>query len=188
MNIGHDKTTPNLKLPWLILIMLLACCAIFAIILCLSPSSGGDGFTHPEHSTMRRGGDGVERLRGVHVFGWIFGILHFCICVGLVVMGANKYGRLGILKRPILIGLVLNVLLLCAMMAVYWKFAREGSSDLLGSLPWPTALMMYGLWPTQLIFVFIYVWGFDRWIFTDQDEEEFRQLVRTHKGQLGDKA
>lgn len=188
MNHDRDRTMPSLKLPWLILTMLLACCVIFTIVFCLGPSSGGDGFTHPEFSTMRQGGDGVDRLRGVHVLGWIFGILHFCICTALVIMGANKQGRLGILKRPILIGLVLNVLVLCTMMAVYWKFAREGSGALFGSLPWPTALMMYGLWPAQLIFVFIYVWGFDRWIFTEQDAEKFRQLVRTHKGQSEDNA
>jgi hypothetical protein len=177
-----------MKLPWLILIMLLACCAIFTIVFCLGAPLGGDGFTHPEYSTMRRGGDGVERLEGVHALGWLFGILHFCICVALLVMGANKQGRLGILKRPILIGLVLNVLLLCAMMAVYFKYAREGTGALFGSLPWPTALMMYGVWPIQLIFVFIYIWGFDRWIFTDQDEKKFRQLVGTHKGKAGDNA
>ncbi len=179
------KTMPNMRLPWLILIMLLACCAILTIVFCLGRTPGGDGFTHPEYSTMRQGGDGVERLKGVHVFGWLFGILQFGLFTAFIAMGANKQGRLTALKKPILIGFLLNVLVFCVMMAVYFKYTRDGSSALFGSLPWPTALMMYGVWPIQLIFLFIYIWGFDRWIFTDKDMEKFRQIVETHKGQTG---
>ena len=188
MKHDHDRIMSSQKLPWLILVMLLACCAIFTIIFCLGASPGGDGFTHPEYSTMRQGGDGVARIKGVHVLGWLFGILQFAVFAAFIAMGANKQGRLAALKKPLLIGLLLNVLVFCAMMAVYWKYAREGSNALPGSLPWPTALMMYGVWPIQLVFVFIYIWGFDRWIFTDDDMKKFRQLVGIHKGQAGDNA
>jgi hypothetical protein len=135
---------------------------------------------------MRQGGDGVERIKGIHVLGWLFGILQFAVFAAFIAMGANKQGRLAALKKPLLIGLLLNVLVFCVMMAAYWNYAGEGSSALLGSLPWPTALMMYGVWPIQLIFVFIYIWGFDRWIFTDTDMEKFRQLTATSKKKAGD--
>ena len=88
------------------------------------------------------------------------------------------------LKKPILIGLCLNILVFCLLMLAYWAYARTGSGPLAGSFPRPTAIMLYGLWPIQAVFVVIYVWAFDRWIFTAEDQEKFQQIVKARQQRM----
>ena len=133
---------------------------------------------------MQHGGLGIERHSRVMWLGVLFGILQYFFFVGLIALSLNKQGRLSVFKKPLLVGLFLNIAVFCLMMVAYQIYACNGSGPLVGSFPWPTALMLYGVWPIQVIFVVIYVWYFNRAIFTQDDLEKFQAIVRSHRQQV----
>lgn len=171
----------NTKIAWLLLGLLLATCVVVAIALWTPETDATKGFVHPDYATMQRGGDGVERHGRILWPGWAFGVLQFCFFAGLIALSVNKQGRIKIFAKPILTGLLLNILVFCLMMFAYWNYACKGTGLLVGSFPVPTALMLYGVWPIQIIFVIIYVWYFNRAIFTEDDLEKFQAIVRSRR-------
>lgn len=174
----------NTKIAWLLLGLLLGICIVVAITLWIPETPASKAFAHPDYATMQRGGDGVKRHGRILWLGWAFGVLQFCFFAGLIALSVNKQRRIKIFAKPILTGLFLNILVFCLMMFAYWNYARQGTGPFFGSFPLPTALMLYGVWPIQLIFVVIYVWYFNRAIFTEDDLEKFQAIVRSRREQV----
>ena len=170
-----------MKLSWFILVLLIAMCVVLAITLSIPEKPQGYDFTHPDFTSMQRGPDGMERNGPVLWLGLSFAILQFCIFASLIALSLNKQGRLSKFKKPLLVGLFLNIAVFSSIIIAYLIYARDGTETLIGSFPWPTALMLYGLGPIQIVFAIIYIWYFDRAIFTAEDLEKFQQLVNARR-------
>jgi uncharacterized membrane protein len=173
-----------MKIAWILLGLLLAICLVIVITLLIPETPDKQAFTHPEYKTMLQSPDGMKRHGHILWLGWSFGILQFCFFTCLLALCLNKQGRLKIFKTPLLVGMSLCIAALGLMMAAYWAYIRDGSASLFGSFPLPTALMLYALWPMQIIFVIIFVWYYDRGIFTAEDEERFRAIVKSRREQM----
>ncbi len=171
----------NTKLAWLILGLLLATCLLIGIILSIPERPEGYNNTHPDYPTMQRGPDGMERHGHVIWLGLSFAVLQFCIFTCLIALSLSKQDRLSTFKKPLLAGLLLNVGIFSLIIIAYLIYARDGTGPLVGSFPKPTALMLYGLGPIQIVFALIYICYFDRAIFTTEDLEKFQQLVKAHR-------
>ena len=170
-----------MKLSWLIFGILLVLCAIIVALFCIGQVPGGLSFKHPEYVDILQGRSGTETQSHIKWLGWAFGMLQFCFFTSLLALCLNKQGRLKILKKPLLTGMILCMTAFCLMTAAYWIFARQGGGSLFGSFPLPTALMLYALWPMQILFVIIYVTYYDKAVFTAKDNEKFQALVRSHR-------
>ena len=61
--------------------------------------------------------------------------------------------------------------------------AYQAGGELLhvGGFPPPTAWLIYGMWLFPLVMVGLFVWGFDRWYYTPDDEARFADLTREEK-------
>ena len=171
----------NTKLTWLLLVILLLLCAVIVSLFCIGRVPGGLSFKHPDHTDMLQGRSGIETQSHIKWLGWAFGILQFCFFTCLIALCLNKQGRLKVFKTPLLVGMFLCITAFSFMMAAYWVYAGDGAGSLFGSFPLPTALMLYALWPMQILFVIIYVWYFDKGIFTTEDEEKFQALVKSRR-------
>lgn len=167
-----------MKLFWLLWGLLISLCVAMALILMFDQPDQAHGFNHPEFATMQRGGPGLDRLAGLLWLGWLFGILEIGLFVCCLAIGVRRGGELGVLKKPILVGLVLYCAIFSLLISSYRSFAEQGSGELIGSFPWPTAIMLYGLWPAPLFFLGLYIWSFDRWICTDKDIERFQKILQ----------
>lgn len=174
----------NTKLAWLILGLLLATCILIGVILSIPERPEGYDYTHPDYVTMQRGPDSMERHGGVIWLGLSFAVLQFCIFTCLIALSLNKQGRLRKFKKPLLAGLLLNVGVFSLIIISYLTYARDGTGGLVGSFPQPTALMLYGLGPIQIVFAIIYILYFDRAIFTTEDLKQFQQLVKERRQQM----
>lgn len=173
-----------MKIAWLLLGLLLAICLVIVITLLIPETADKQAFAHPEYPTMLQSPEGMQRHGGILWLGWFFGVLQFCFVVCLILMSLNKQGRLSIFKTPIITGLILVIAAFSLMMIAYSKYIQGAARFFIGSFPLPTALMVYGFWPIQIIFVIIYVWYFDRGIFTAEDEERFQALVKSYREQM----
>ena len=132
---------------------------------------------------MQRGPEGIERHGAIIWAGLSFAIFQVCFFVGLIALSLNKQGRLGTFKKPLFLGLFLLVCTFCLIMFTYLIYARAGTGPLIGSFPRPTAVMLYVLWPVQIIFAIIYIYYFDRALFTAEDLERFQHLGKARKQQ-----
>jgi hypothetical protein len=185
-----------MKLSWIILGLLLGMCAVVVMLFVVGEEpkveidgkivATGHGTPHPEFGTMQRGGDGIERHSNVMWLAWIYGVLQFILFALLVGLGARKAGRLGYFKKPVVIGFILHIVVFSWLMFSYWQYANGESTTIVGSFPWSTALLLYGLWPLPLFYLLLYVWSFDRHILTNEDMEKFRQLVEANRVDEGD--
>ena len=173
----------NTKLAWFLLLLLLSTCMLVGVILSIPEKPEGYNYTNPDYATMQRGPDGIEKHGGVIWLGLILAVLLFSIFVSLIALSLNKQGRLKKFKKALIAGLVLNVAVFSLIVVLYLAYVREGTSVLIGSFPVPTAVMLYGLGPVQIVFAIIYILYFDRAIFTAEDEEKFQQLVKAHRQQ-----
>jgi hypothetical protein len=83
------------------------------------------------------------------------------------------YGREA--RRPaILAGLALFfVLYLALMIGINVTFDPTGGLDLLGGLPVPTALLIYGIWPLGIVTGVLYFLVFRKSILSDSKLEKF---------------
>lgn len=170
-----------MKFSWLTFVMLLVLCVIIAALFCIGEVPGGLSLKHPDHVDMLQGRPGIETQLNIKWLGWAFGVMQFCFFICLLALCLNKQGRLKILKKPLFACTLLCITAFCLMMTAYWAFAQEGSGSLFGSFPLPTALMLYALWPMQILFVVIYVIYYDKAIFTTEDEEKFQELLRSQR-------
>ena len=62
------------------------------------------------------------------------------------------------------------------MIFTYRQYIND-PSDLWLSLPVPTAVMLFFLWPFPLYFVLVYTLKFEKWIFQEEDANLFKKLV-----------
>ena len=171
----------NTKLAWLLLVLLLATCILLTITVSILPKPKGFDFTHPDHPAMLRAPDGAERHGPILWLGLTFAVLQFCIFTSLIALSLNKQSRLRTFKKPLFLALLLNVGIFILMTFAYLIYARNGTGPLIASFPWPTALMLYGVWPIQIIFVIIYVRYYDKGIFTHEDQQKFQALLRSRR-------
>jgi len=72
------------------------------------------------------------------------------------------------------VGLGLYELGWLALFALYRGFAADPGGPLFGSLPAPTAWMLYVLWPLPLWFAWLYWRHFDAAFLSERDVERFR--------------
>ena len=186
-----------MKLPYLLFALLLGMCGVIVAAFMIDevpyteavPEAGGEsvktylghGFTHPEFETMQVGGDGAERHAKVLWLGWGFGMLQIAFFLTCLAFGSRKHGRVGPFLKPIAIAGVIYAAIFTMMFVAYRGYANEDSHALFLALPIPTAWMIYGVWIFPLFYMLLYMYHFDSWTFTEEDQAEFDRLVAARR-------
>ncbi len=146
----------------------------------------GHGFDHPTFASMQHSGDGKERHQTILWWGWAFGMLIVGVFVTCLAIGATRQERVGPFLMPLLAGAVVYLAIFTLMVVSYSAYMNGESEGLFLSQVKPTAWMIYGVWLFPLVFALLYTVTFDKWYFTEDDMERFRQLVAQRKAQAGD--
>ena len=79
------------------------------------------------------------------------------------------------------LGGLLYVVVFTVMLFAYRDYLQRPDQPLVGSLPAPTAVMIYGLWPMPIYFMFVYMLSFNRTILTPEDMQAFEELVAARR-------
>ena len=64
---------------------------------------------------------------------------------------------------------------------IYQLSLGDAPPQITGGLPLPSALMVYGLAGTPLIFAMLYIMNFDTWILTPEDLQKFQSIMDRKK-------
>ena len=144
----------------------------------LTPEPDGAlGAPHPEIAAMRSGGAGLERHGPVLFLGWASGAIGIVFYVALMAFGTRGGERRRGIAPWLLAGLVAFLVVWTGLVLAYGSYMRDGPGVLVLGVPVPTAIMLYVLFPTSLVFTLIYVVGFDRWVLTPDDEAAYERLL-----------
>jgi hypothetical protein len=188
----NDEMT---KIPWLIFATLLVMCGLFGVSFMTPQVPWGDvvqedgtvvnqsmshGYTHDTFTTMEQGGPGAERHAKTLWIAWAFAVVSIVFYISCISLGAARHGKLGPAKIPFAIGTVILILIFCGLFNSYRGYMNEDVHALFLSFPRPTAWMMYAVWPFPIFFLVIYYIQFDKWHFTDEDQQRLDELVANH--------
>lgn len=137
----------------------------------------GHGRAHPDVDTLLAGGSGADR--GEHVW-WLaaaYGALQLAFFVCCMLLGVRRGGTIGPAGKLIAGGSVLYFLAFAGLMLSYRDYMAADSLSTVGSLPEPTAWMLYVLTPAPLLFLVVFVLGFRRFVWDDESERTLREIV-----------
>ncbi|MEE9282263.1 MAG: hypothetical protein V3V67_19025 [Myxococcota bacterium] len=166
-----------MRLVAFLLVVVLAMSGLVAVALGLPERPGGHGFTHPEFSTMERGGPGELRHERVLTLGWAFGLAQIVFFTGLLALGARTREGLRGLGPGLVAGGLAYALVWTALVLAYRSYAGGSASAYFLGFPAPTALMLFALFPAPVIFSLLYVVGFERWIAAPSDIAELERRL-----------
>ncbi len=138
---------------------------------------GPTGWEHPDYPGMRLGGEGEARFETIAAPAFAYGVLTIVFFVSLLGLALRPNRRRA--AFPWLAGGgALCVAVFIALMTSYRNFAADrGMGDFVLGFPQPSAIMLYLLWPVPLVFMALYLYYFDRWIWSAEDEEKFAELA-----------
>ena len=152
---------------------------IVAVALLLSTPELGDvgGKPHERFSTMASGGSGSARHSNVLWLGGLFGAAALVYCVALMAFGARKDSSLRGLGKPLAASLGVSLAFWVWLLVSYARTMDGGAVSFFLTLPGPSAIMLYGLFPVTILFNLLYVIGYNRWILSADDYQEYKRLV-----------
>jgi len=172
---GDERAADRIAVALLAVVLGVAAILFAAALLPSHPAA--TGAPHPTFETMAHGGPGETRTGVLLLAGWAYGaasLLFFALCFAF---GLRKPGGLGPVRTPLIAGVVLHQLVWLALVLAYASYAGDPAPRIVLGFPIPTAVMLYGLWPFPVYFVLLYLYFFDRFVFTADDQRRVDELV-----------
>jgi hypothetical protein len=165
------------KLERILFGLVLAIWAVVLVAMLIPEPEHARGMVHPSFATMKHGGSGVERHAGVLWLGGAFGGLAIATFVTLMAFGSRRGDSLRGLGPRLVLGLAAYLGAWSWLVLAYRDYLTEPTHRLILGFPAPTAIMLYVLWPVSVVFNVLFVVGFKRWVFSDEDRERYERLV-----------
>lgn len=159
--------------------MILAAC-IAAIFLVDEPTAS-TGMTNASIAAMRTGGDGLTRFAPVSIITLVMQSAIFVMFGMLFYLGISKHRRTHQCKIWIPAGTIGLLLVWSSIFGTYSEYIASGQLRMVLGFPLPTAITVYGLWLAGFVFMITYVVGFRSFVFTDEVEAAYHELLRKHK-------
>jgi len=165
-----------MRLINVILLLLLAILGLLGVLLLGESPAGATGQAHDRFAAMTVGGDGLARLGGM---GWVMSaiqVLSILLIHSLIALGINERHRNTTFWALLGSSAVISLAVWIVMYLSYIEFLETGASTLILGFPLPTALAMFGVFIGGSYLCVIYIWGFRRFVYTEEDEAAYEAL------------
>lgn len=145
------------------------------------------GTVDSDFKTLRHSGQTVATTSATkwlaYLFGMgILGIFGFVIFIGGRKQDADIRKKM---YRVLGIGMFLYFLVFNAMVNSWWNYVDTNSMEYFMGLPKPTAWMFFGLMVIPFFMSFFYITKFNQWVYTDEDEARFKEILEKRKQRNG---
>lgn len=171
--------------------VIFAVAALMAAILlaiCLAetvPEAGGAA--HPEIPGLQIGGDGAARLQYIGPLAFAFQCLLLIQIALLSLLGVAERYRTHELLAYMGGSLAITLFIAWKMFSGHLEFLDTGVSGYFMGFPTATAWQTYGTWLGAIPLILIYCIGFNKFIYTKEDEEKFNALLAEKSANAGNK-
>lgn len=156
--------------------------AICVIAIVLAPSvSNPAGLPHPVIAGMQIGAGNDDRLSQIGFFAFSFQALLLLLIVCLCLLGVKEERRDSTLLAAMAGTYLFSLFVWWQMYFGLGEYYSSGQLSYFAGFPLPTAWQMYGTWFGSLPLIFIYCWGFHRYIYPPDEAIAFDQLLLEYK-------
>jgi len=152
--------------------------ALILLTICLSetvPDAGGK--PHAEIAGLQIGGDGAARLEHIGFLGFMFQSLLMVQIVSLSILGVAERYRTKKFLIYMASALALMLLIGWQMFSGHLEYLSSNETGYFLGFPNATAWATYGIWLSAIPLVLIYSLGFREFIYTEEDERKFNELL-----------
>ena len=152
--------------------------AIVLAFICLAelvPDAAG--MPHPSYDGLQIGGDGAARLQHVGILGFAFQCLLLIQIILLCILGVPDRNRTYELAAYMGASLAFMLFVAWKMYFGHQSFLATHETDYFWGFPVATAWQTYGTWLSAIPLVLIYSIGFNKFIYSEEDEETFDALL-----------
>jgi len=165
------------KLVIAIFVFGLALCGILLLIGLTPPVDNAAGIAHPAYDGMRAGGDGAARIEPIASLAFIFHVIVLAQFACFVALGVSEQRRSGLFYLLIAGCYLLTLFVWWRLFASHQQYLNSGETQYFFGFPTATAWVVYGVYLSGVSFIALYVFGFKRFIWSDQDQETFQRLL-----------
>lgn len=153
---------------------------LIAILLAPEPPSAG-GAPHPEIAGMVIGGDGEIRLESIGTYAFAFQSLLLLLIVCLCCLGVSQRNRSKRFYGYMSASYALSMFIWWQMYSGHQAFLAGDEAGFFIGFPIPTAWQMYGTWFSAIPLILIYTLGYQKFIYSQADDEAFQAILANHK-------
>jgi hypothetical protein len=164
----------------LALLLLISLFLGFSVFKAVPPLASGS--PHPLINGMQIGGDGSARISSLETVSFIVFAATFLLFISLVISGVSKRNRTGRFWVWMIIITLATLFVWYQVFKSYLVYLSSGELKYVLGFPEPTAWMIYGLWGGGALFAIVYVVEFRKIIYTKEDEETLRDIVKEFEG------
>ena len=152
------------------------------LLIYFSPTvSNAAGLNHPVYAGMKIGGDGAARIAPITGLAFIFQVLVLAQFACFVALGVAEKRRNLTFFGALTVCYLITVFVWWRLFAGHQAFLNSGETHYFLGFPTATAWAVYGIYLAGVSFIALYVLGFKQFVWSDQDEEDFQQLIKNNQ-------
>jgi len=164
-----------MRLPAILFAWVLVNAGLFGALVLQGADAGPQLAPHATFPSLLVGGEGAARL--APVFGWgaaiAFAQVGFLATAFALGFGPERVGRGGIVAAALV-----HAAAVAALLVASHRFAMAPDAGLLGPFPAPTSILVFGLWPAPLVYLWLFLRHFDAWMPSPEAEARLLALRR----------
>lgn len=166
-----------MRLMYLIFALILAMLGMLIWLMLLPEPAMSTGSPHPDIAQMNVGGEGLARLGDtVGIAFWLQATAQ-CVMILLIALGVSESRRTALFWSVIGAILLLSLGVWSTLYLSYLGYLDTGETAYLLGFPTATTVMLFGIWGTGATLCLLYVAGFRRFIFSEEDEAAYEELL-----------
>ena len=163
--------------------LFLVCVLFSAVVLAaelLPTVEMATGVDHPKFPGMKVSVSTVAESPVVKWLSYAYGLGIIAIFGGFLWIGNVKNGKTTRMGLAVLIMIIVYTIAYSFMVVTHWSYSANSENHFFGFLPVPTAWMIWGMWFLPLIYTVIYVYKFNQWVISPEEEEEIKAFIKNN--------
>ena len=170
-----------MKLFTNLLVVLLSLLLIIILAAWIDPIEATTGIPHPEYNGMFVAPDTIDQHSHTKWLGYLFGLGILALFTLMLLIGNRKRGKVTTIGRWIVGGMILYVIAYTFMVLSNWNYLSEEVDSFIGSMPAPTAWMIYVVWFIPLVITISYILKFEEAIISEEEIEAFHEFLKENQ-------
>lgn len=164
-------------IKWLAINLFIVGAAVIWLLF-IPAADNASGVAHDSINGMRAGGDGSTRFPAVIAPAMLMYYGTLGAIAGLVMLALSN-GKKSQQANLLVHGVSLvSVVVMLAIFLFYDRYLGSAEVAYVLGFPVPSTIAVYAVWSGGLLYSVIYVFGFDRFVYTTEQREGFETLLK----------